>query len=327
SITTRITAGAPLPTEPPNNDRMESGRLLQPGSQIEDDNTYATTDADDSRYGPPVGCNGEASLWYVAWARDFPEGLLLDTSGTSFDSELLVVEVGQDFVRGWCARGGGAGDDARLQIPTPTGDDYHLYYVRVASQDGATGMLQLSAQNAAVPDAPRAVHAVGGDRSARVTWTPGSPNGSPITGYTITRHPGGVTKPVAGNATSVTVTGLTNGARYTFTVKATSAIGSSPASAASNAVTPAGVPKRMRSPNVAVRGSRAIVKWPAANPNGSSITRYKVDISTGKDKALPASARKTVFENLKPGSYKVRITARNAIGTGPYSTWTRFRIR
>lgn len=91
--------------------------------------------------------------------------------------------------------------------------------------------------------------------------------------------------------------------------------------------TSAEVPGRMRAPKVVVRGKQAIVKWTAADPNGSRITRYKVDISKGKDRTLPASARKTVFKNLKPGLYKVRITARNAIGVGPYSPWTRFRIR
>ena len=44
-------------------------------------------------------------------------------------------------------------------------------------------------------------------------------------------------------ATSATVTGLTNGTSYTFTVSATNAVGTGPASAPSNAVTPSATPQ------------------------------------------------------------------------------------
>lgn len=55
--------------------------------------------------------------------------------------------------------------------------------------------------------------------------------------YTATSSPGGFTGTAA--ASPVTVTGLTTGTAYTFTVKANNPIGSSAASAASNSVTPA----------------------------------------------------------------------------------------
>src|SRR5690606_3301162 len=63
---------------------------------------------------------------------------------------------------------------------------------------------------------------------------------SPITGYTVTGTPGGACS-VGPTALKCTVTGLTNGTPHTFTVTATNAVGTSPASAASNEVTPTAI--------------------------------------------------------------------------------------
>ena len=97
------------------------------------------------------------------------------------------------------------------------------------------------------PDAPTAVAAAPGDGQATVSWTAPPDNGSPITGYTVTPYAGATAltpKQVTGTppATSTTIGGLTNGTAYTFTVKATNAIGTGPASGASNAVTPGNSP-------------------------------------------------------------------------------------
>jgi hypothetical protein len=60
--------------------------------------------------------------------------------------------------------------------------------------------------------------------------------GTGITGYTVTSSPGGVTG--TGASSPVVVSGLTAGTAYTFTVTASTAGGTGPASAASNSVTP-----------------------------------------------------------------------------------------
>ena len=58
-----------------------------------------------------------------------------------------------------------------------------------------------------------------------MSWTAPNANGSPITSYTVTPFIGTTAQtPVQvnnGSATSATVTGLTNGTAYTFTVTAT----------------------------------------------------------------------------------------------------------
>lgn len=90
----------------------------------------------------------------------------------------------------------------------------------------------------AVPSTPMNVTASASNRSATVSFdAPASDGGSPITMYTVTSSPGGFTG-TSTTASPITVTGLTYGTGYTFTVVATNSVGSSAASAPSNVVTP-----------------------------------------------------------------------------------------
>ena len=89
---------------------------------------------------------------------------------------------------------------------------------------------------------PRLVEAVPADRSALVSWAaPASPGSYPVTYYQATSIPGG--QACLTTSLSCTVTGLTNGTPYTFTVRALTGAGWSATSDASNAVTPQAVPR------------------------------------------------------------------------------------
>jgi hypothetical protein len=99
-----------------------------------------------------------------------------------------------------------------------------------------------------VPAAPAKPTAVAGDVSAQVTWVAPDDGGSAITGYLVTAYlsPSGTvtTHTCTGGPSDTTcnVTGLTNGTAYTFEVVASNVNGPSPASPASDAVTPSTVP-------------------------------------------------------------------------------------
>jgi hypothetical protein len=99
-----------------------------------------------------------------------------------------------------------------------------------------------------VPGAPinllAAPGPAGSSGEANVSWTaPPGTDPSVITSYTVTPLLGGAPQTpttVTALATSVTVTGLTDGLSYTFEVSATDALGTGPNSVPSNAVVPVG---------------------------------------------------------------------------------------
>jgi len=89
------------------------------------------------------------------------------------------------------------------------------------------------------PTAPTIGTATAGDTSATVAYTVPSytGKGSGTVTYIATSSPGNFT---GTGASPITVTGLTNGTSYTFTVRATTSYGvASKPSAASNSITPA----------------------------------------------------------------------------------------
>ncbi|MCW2523397.1 MAG: fibronectin type protein, partial [Frankiales bacterium] len=145
-----------------------------------------------------------------------------------------------------------------------------------SGQPGADGSVSLVLHGLTAPDAPILTSATAGDTQATVAFTtPGSDGGSPITGYTLTSTPGSVTKACPGSP--CTISGLTNGTAYTFTLHATNAIGDSTESSASPSVTPVGSPGAPTAARAAAGYGQATVSFAAPAWNGgSAITGYTV---------------------------------------------------
>ncbi len=184
----------------------------------------------------------------------------------------------------------------------------------------------------AAPGAVSNVNAVAaGTTSASVTWNAPTTGGAPSS-YVVTPYIGSTAqtpRTVTGSPlpTSTTVTGLTTGTTYRFTVQAVNPAGNGPASALSNAVTPlsAVVPTAPRDVVARPVTGAAQVEWTAPQSDGdSAITGYTITPYIGGVAQDPvqagASDRSLKVTGLTNGTeYTFRVTARNAVGSGPAS--------
>jgi hypothetical protein len=172
----------------------------------------------------------------------------------------------------------------------------------------------------------------GGTTSANVTWTAPASGGTP-TSYVITPRINGVNqtaKTITGSPplTTTTVTGLTSGTTYTFTVQACNPNGCGTPSTPSNAVTPgqAVVPAAPTSVVAQAATASARVSWNVPSSNGdSAITGYTITPFVGATAqtatTVSGSTTATTITGLTNGTtYTFTVKATNGVGTGPSST-------
>ncbi|MFL6004541.1 MAG: fibronectin type III domain-containing protein, partial [Nocardioides sp.] len=186
-----------------------------------------------------------------------------------------------------------------------------------------------------VAGAPTIGTATRGNTSATVNWTPPASNGgSAITGYEVrvvnatTNAQVGALRPAGAAATSLVVTGLTNGTQYQFQVRAINGVGASAYSALSNTVTPATVPGAPQILNATAGNASATVRWNAPGNNGGSpITGYEVlvfnddaNVQVGALRPAGATATSLVVNGLTNGTrYRFQVRAVNAVGSSAFS--------
>jgi len=195
----------------------------------------------------------------------------------------------------------------------------------------AIGSSSASAPSSAVtpkaptaPGKPSAPAASAGNAEATITWAAASDTGgSAITDYTVTAVEDATKTctPSPATALTCTVTGLTNGTPYTFTLVAGNVVGDSVASDPSNSATPATVtePGKPAAPTAVAGDASATVTWVVATDDGgSAITGYTitaVEDATKSCTPTPATALTCSVTGLTNDTdYTFTLVATNAIG-------------
>lgn len=205
-----------------------------------------------------------------------------------------------------------------------TSYDFRVSAVNAVGQGDPSNVA--SATPATIPVAPTSISAVAGNANASVNFILTDNGGSAINYYTVTSNPGSITNTGAG--APITISGLTNGSSYTFTVTATNAVGTGPASTASNNVTPATTPGTPTAVSATAGNTQVALSWSAPASNGGTvitdyIIQYKLDASSTWSTFIDgtSTATSTIVTGLVNGLlYDFQIGAVNAVGLGGFSS-------
>ena len=221
--------------------------------------------------------------------------------------------------------GGTTGWKHDSTAPTTTVSPLPTFY-SYRSTDGGSTWNALSSTNfnmtvgAAAPSSPSGVAGTAGNQSVSLSWSaPTDDGGAPIREYTATSSPAGGACTTA--STSCSISGLTNGTSYTFTVTAKNAgEKTSSASTASGAVTPRTVPGSPTSVNASAGDANVTVSWTAPGSNGgSAITGYTATSSPGGLTCTTSSTTCTVSGLTNGTGYTFTVVATNVAGNSAAS--------
>ena len=174
---------------------------------------------------------------------------------------------------------------------------------------------------ATVPGAPTSASATSSSSGqATISFTPPvSDGGSAITSYKVTSSTGG--NFASGAASPITVSGLTNGTAYTFTVNATNAVGPGPASVASNGVTPSAIrilPSSLTFPTTA-QGTFSLPQSVTVSNLGASVVTLGAPTAGGPEFILFATTCGTTLASMASCTVDLKLGPSLTSSPGPTS--------
>ena len=211
---------------------------------------------------------------------------------------------------------------------------YYRVYAVNAAGNGATSSQSMWDVPVGPTVGPTNVVGTAGDAQVALTWTAPATNGGAISDYTIQySSDSGVTwttfSDTVSATASVTVTGLTNGTAYVFRVAATNQAGLGAYSTSSAARTPVGAPGAPTNLAGVVGNAQVALTWTAPTSNGGSVlTDYVIRYATAAaptswtlfTDAVSTATSVTVTGLTNGTAYVFSVAAKNAVGTGSYSS-------
>jgi hypothetical protein len=153
-------------------------------------------------------------------------------------------------------------------------------------------------------------------RAVQLSWPTPADNGAPIDSYQVTYPGGQQTCP----ASPCTITGLTNGKSYTFTVKAHNLVGWGQPSPASAAAEPNTIPDAVAGLTVSdPQNGTLALKWTAAEDQGTPVLHYSVSWTGGGQESATGTSL-TANGLANDTQYTFTVIAVNSQGPGPATT-------
>ena len=193
------------------------------------------------------------------------------------------------------------------------GVDYTFTIVAVNAAGVSSQTNSLTTTPLTSPGVPSTPSAIPGNTTVNLLWTAPELNGGlNVVGYKV--YVNGVLNQSV-TETSATVTGLTNGTSYTFTVAAFNAsfIGSQ---STTSSATPRTVPSIPGIPNLSPRNTSVTASWTApASNGGSTITGYNVYVNGVFNQSVTETSA-TITDLTNGTSYNITVAAFNVAGTG-----------